>query len=174
MENTDHTLQRIYESYAERLYSYGMQLCQDKSLVQDALHEVFLDLYRQEDRFEEAADKRAYLFAAFRYKLLRMMKKKPSRCDFDEVAVPPSVGGAEEEMIGLEQARLNEALVREMFSSLTQRQREILFLRLSEHMSFQEIADALSIERQSAQNLFGRAVARMRKVFLEETVKDVR
>ena len=81
---------------------------------------------------------------------------------------------SEEKIIGEEQLRMQESLAREMISCLTDRQREILFLRFVERMSFQEISEHLSIERQSAQNLFGRAVGKLRRIFLSETVEKSR
>lgn len=173
MEDVITVLDGIYSEYAGRLFSYGMQLCPDKRLVEDALQETFLDLGRHARAFSQARDKRGYLFASFRYKLLRMKKEHPeySSIDGPDGLDLPQEGTIEETFIGEEQRRLHESRLQEMYSELTPRHREVLFLRFSERMSFKEIADYLSIEPQSAQNLFGRALARLRKIYLEETTE---
>ena len=83
MEDVITVLNGIYSEYAGRLFSYGMQLCPDKRLVEDALQETFLDLGRHARAFSQARDKRGYLFASFRYKLLRMKKEHPEYFAFD-------------------------------------------------------------------------------------------
>ena len=173
MEKVDHSLKGIYQQYADRLYSYGLQICPDKGLVEDALHEVFLDIHRNMEAFSKAENPRNYLFASLRYKLYKMKKGRTGRIDLSQVNVP-EIGTIEEKIIGEEQLRMQESLAREMISCLTDRQREILFLRFVERMSFQEISEHLSIERQSAQNLFGRAVGKLRRIFLSETVEKSR
>ena len=74
MEKVDHSLKGIYQQYADRLYSYGLQICPDKGLVEDALHEVFLDIHRNMEAFSKAENPRNYLFASLRYKLYKMKK----------------------------------------------------------------------------------------------------
>ena len=83
MEDVITVLNGIYSEYAGRLFSYGMQLCPDKRLVEDALQETFLDLGRHARAFSQARDKRGYLFASFRYKLLRMKKEHPEYSSID-------------------------------------------------------------------------------------------
>jgi RNA polymerase sigma factor (sigma-70 family) len=167
MDDTDQILKEIYQEYASRLYAYGLQICPDKVLVEDALHDVFLDLLRNRKTFLKAENKRNYLFAAVRYKIYRQMRGMPEYLDINQTGMMADPS-CEERLIEDEQARLQEALSKEMLASLTPRQREILYLRFVEKMHFQEIASFLSIAPQSAQNLFGRAIARLRKIFLSE------
>ena len=170
VENTKETLSDIYQEFSHRLFSYGLQICLDRSLVEDALQETFLDLHRHKPAFDKAADKRSYLFASLRYKILHLMKEKHGLYHIEHLEAAQE-DTAEDIVIDKERVLLQTSMVKEMFTELSPRQREVLFLRFSEKMSFQEIADYMSIERQSAQNLFGRAVARLRKVFLEEAIE---
>ena len=170
MDEVGSYLKGIYNTYAERLLSYGMVLCHDKGLVEDALHDTYLDLYRNRESFFNAKDPRKYLFAALRYKILRLMKERPVSYEYDKAVEVSEHLTAEETLIQKEQLRMQQTLTKEIIQGLTPRQREVLFLRLEERMSFQEIAEQLYIERQSAQNLFGRAIAKMRKMVLSESI----
>jgi RNA polymerase sigma factor (sigma-70 family) len=170
MEDSSQELKRIYQEYASRLFTYGMNICPDKSLVEDAIHDLFLDLHNHPWTFAKASDKRKYLFASMRYKVYKLKKERleDKGLDLTHTSQEETV---ENKLIFEEQLNYQKLLAREMLLTLTERQREILFLRFFEHLSFQEIADQLSIERQSAQNLFGRAIGKLRRVFLSELVK---
>ena len=77
---------------------------------------------------------------------------------------------ADDRLLRAEQARADNALVREMLSSLSMRQKEILYLRLHDRLSFKDISAIMDINRQSAQNLFQRAVGKLRRIFVGEKV----
>lgn len=173
MDEVGSYLKGIYNTYAERLLSYGMVLCHDKGLVEDALHDTFLDLYRSRESFFKAKDPRKYVFSSFRYKILRLMKERPPLNYDVRKDVVSEHQNAEETLIRQEQIRMQQVLNEGIASSLTSRQREVLFLRLEERMSFQQIAEHLSIERQSAQNLFGRAIAKIRKLVMSESFDSI-
>jgi len=56
-----------------------------------------------------------------------------------------------------------EELVNKLISELPPRQQEALRLRFVEDLEYNEVANVMSINRQSAQNLVVRAVEKLRK-----------
>lgn len=169
MKDSTLELKRLYDHYAKELYVYGMAICADKVLVEDAIQDVFLYIHLHDATFSHAADKKLYLLAALRNKIYRMSHGRQPR--FEEMTVESEMEySAEDRIIGEEQWRINQERVKEMLDSLSMRQREVLYLRFIETMSFKEISEHMSINRQSAQNLFQRAVKRLREVFLAETL----
>ena len=171
MDDIGTFLNGIFQEYASRLFSYGMQICPDKMLVEDAIQETFLDMYRHEDAFSKAKDKRCYIFSSLRYKILSMTEERYSNINLEGMNIPIE-DELENMIIGKENESLRKLMVNELFSELSPHQREVLYLRFSEKMSFKEISEFLSIERQSAQNLFGRTIAKLRKVCLGKTIDE--
>lgn len=165
-------LQSVYQEHAKDLFRYGLSICQDKNVVEDAIQDLFLYLHNHYSTFAKAEDPKRYLFVSLRNRIFKTMKKKPVF-----YAIPPttasSVETADEKMIIDERTRHEKAMVMEMLSNLSPRQREVIYLRFSEQMSYKEIATLLSIEPQSAQNLFGRAIDKLRsKLLLMRNIND--
>lgn len=162
-------LEGIYHDYATELYSYGISICGDKGIVEDAIHDVFIYIHNHMDTFSNAKDKKKYLFASLRNKIYRMSKGRKIHYYASDVKTDYEYS-AEEKIIIAEQLSLDRDLVKEMFASLSMRQREIVYLRFIGMKSFSEISEQMSINRQSAQNLFQRAINKLRGVFLTETI----
>ena len=162
-------LKELYQKYSREIYSYGISICHDKDLVEDTVHEVFVDVFSHLNAFSKAEDEKRYLMSAVRHKLYHVRKKKQENLDIAlmEIAHPDN---ADDRLLGAEQARADNALVREMLSSLSMRQKEILYLRLHDRLSFKDISAIMDINRQSAQNLFQRAVGKLRRIFVGEKV----
>lgn len=165
-------LQGIYNEYAKDLFRYGLSICQDKSIVEDAIQDLFLYLHNHYATFAKAEDTKKYLFASLRNRVFKAMKKKQVFFNIPP-ATASTVETAEEKMIIDERTRREKVMVKEMLSNLSPRQREVIYLRFSEQMSYKEIASFLSIEPQSAQNLFGRAIDKLRsKLLLMRNIND--
>lgn len=163
-------LEIIYSEYAKELYAYGLSFCPDKQRVEDAIHDMFLDLFNHWPAFMASRNRKRYLFASLRHKIYHLTSK--DRIEFDlpmeRMSEPATI---EDSIINEEKRQYDLSLAKEMVSNLNMHQREILYLRFVEKMSFDEIATIMSINRQSAQNLFQRAIGKLRRIFLTEKVK---
>ena len=71
---------------------------------------------------------------------------------------------------GEEQHYVHQKL-QQVCKDLTQREREVLFLKYYEGMSYSEIEQILGLEYQTVRNYMYRAIERLRKIFEEEGVK---
>jgi RNA polymerase sigma factor (sigma-70 family) len=163
-------LEILYGEYAKELYAYGLSFCPDKQRVEDAIHDLFLDLYNHQPALMASRDRKKYLFASFRHKIYHLAKKDRVEFDFpmEKMSEPATI---EDSIINEEKRRYDVSLAKEMVSNLNMHQREILYLRFVEKLSFEEISTIMSINRQSAQNLFQRAIGKLRRIFLTEKVK---
>jgi RNA polymerase sigma factor (sigma-70 family) len=112
---------------------------------------------------------RYYLLKALKIRVLHLLQRqeKPSQSlsslDFEDLWAEPS---SEENYALLEESHNRQELIKKLVSQLPPRQQEALRLRFVEEMDFNEIAEMLSMNRQSAQNLVGRAVEKLRKWLL--------
>ncbi|MDR1743364.1 MAG: sigma-70 family RNA polymerase sigma factor [Dysgonamonadaceae bacterium] len=157
----------IYTTYAEDLFAYGMSCYPDKNLVEDVIHDLFLDIYRRKENLDGIGNMKRYLFSAFRYKIYSQLKNKYlfEAFDSDDCTELLYESDTLEQMEALEKENEQRQLVDRLLSQLNPHQREVIHLRFIEKLSFDEIADVMHINRQSVQNLFGRAINKLRKKF---------
>ena len=157
----------LYKKYIKHLYRYGFFLINDKDLVEDAIHDVFLNLWNSRKNQIDIHNLRAYLYTSVRREVF-LKKKKYNRTSFkieeieDRLLDQPSV---EDLWIRSEDEQENIQRVRSFINNLSDRQREIIFLRYYQNLSYQEISDLLKIDQNYAYNLTSKAFNQLRKQF---------
>lgn len=147
----------IYEKFFQPLCSYGDKICPDKSLVEDVIQDVFIHLWTKKENLGSTSTIKFYLFLCLKRRLLRVLsqeKKRPHTISdvyrFDlTLKVSPDVPSEAEEM----QVRLADAL-----KQLTNRQKEVIYLKFYNNLSFQEVASIMGIEVRSVYNLIARTI----------------
>lgn len=157
----------LYDRLAEDILSYGYKLCRDKSLVEDALQEVFVSCWEKRHSLPPVANVKSYLFTAIRNRLYRKMKSSPSwdpledggntlfnldiRIDPDAFDDIPDRGNL-------------ITKVKSMVEQLSDRQKEIVYLKYFEGMDYKEIEQIMGLEYQSLRNLMAKALKNLRKL----------
>jgi len=157
--------QQIYTNYVRVLFSYGNKITTDFSLVEDCVHDLFVELWGRKEHLGDTTSLKLYLFKGLKRKIIRKLAHQ-KKTIFTENAPPSSFGFTSSYESSLIREQLTEEqhrrLVRAM-ANLTERQREVLFLRFHVNMSYEEIADLLSLNYQSVSNLVFRAMKTLRK-----------
>jgi len=142
---------QIYDLYARDLFNYAYKITDDRELIEDVIHDLFLDLWNAK-HLSETNSIKFYLFAALRKKLATVRKinahrfeKEAEALDIAEVEV-----SIENELIDQE---VRQQLIQQLHRSyqlLTDRQQQALNLRFYMHFSNEEIAQIMGVNYQSA------------------------
>lgn len=153
----------FYVDYYRRLYNYGMKLNQDTALIEDVIQETFLHLWTQKRNLDHVDSLKSYLFGVFRFKLLeqfRTIKKRESiAIDLLQDTVQFSV---EHFIIEHESHLVTQEKIKHALAKLSDRQREIVFLKFYENLSYEEIAVVLDITVKGSYKLMARAIAELK------------
>jgi RNA polymerase sigma factor (sigma-70 family) len=157
----------LYRENVRAMYRYGMSLVAvSEAFVFDCIHDVFTEIWVKRSRLSVPVNVRYYLLKALKIRILHLLQRqeKPtqplSNIDYEDLWAEPS---PEENYALLEESHNRQELIKKLMSQLPPRQQEALRLRFVEEMDFNEIAEMLSMNRQSAQNLVARAMEKMRK-----------
>jgi len=154
-------LAALYDEHGARLYRYAVLLLADAAAAEDALQESFCRLARMLPKKPEVLTL-AYATTVVRnecYTLLRKRRRAPaSQAPLLEPASPES---SEEERVMLEQ----------LLKGLPPEQREVVFLKVFEGMTFQEIADLCGTSINTAASRYRYALGTLRRV-LEPSVEQ--
>ena len=166
LNGDDQVLSLIYLQYSSSLFDYGCRFTKDSDLVKDCIQEVFCNLLRTRKNLSETDSVKFYLLKSLKRKILREMqqsvKKLVSINDQDysfELSLRNNVDDQLNELNEEKQQALVEAL-----ESLTDRQKEAIYLRFNRGLEYEEISVILNLNYQSARALIHRAIEKLREV----------
>lgn len=144
--------QQLYRLYARELLRYGHRVTDDRALVEDSIHDLFLELWQRRATLAEAESVKFYLFRSLRYKINHALRRDPLHhaADLDAVPTLTEEGTYESQLIERESREALFRQLRERYEQLTPRQREALNLRFYQHFSNEEIARIMGVNYQSA------------------------
>ncbi len=162
-------LEAIYRQEIDFLLAYGLKFSPDPSLVEDAVHDLFVDLWKQRATLGENDHIRRYLLVALRRRVVRQLEKRrkwdnelapADQLEFEaDLAIDEVL--VEQELAGERADALKKA-----FKALSARQKEAIFLRYFQEMSYQDISTIMEINYQSVRNLVFSGIAALRKYLL--------
>src|SRR5438876_4177874 len=78
-------MQVLFARHHVRVYRFVLRLVGEPSRAEDLISEVFLDVWRQADRFEARSQVSTWLLAIARYKALSALRRRPDE-ELDEEA----------------------------------------------------------------------------------------
>ena len=158
-------LESIYREHIDALLKYGCQFSRDSNLIQDCVHDLFVELWRNRSGLGTTDNIRPYLLVALRRKIIKQVKrlqKTQNDRDTEEInfiAVP----AIDETIIGKEISLEQSAQIKQAMANLSKRQREALYLKYYKGLSYDEICEALGINYQSVRNLVFGGIKALRK-----------
>lgn len=161
---------KLYERFFHPLYNYACKFTTNTALIEDSLHDLFLQVWKSRLRLNAAPGSvKNYLFKAIRHHIFHKLKaeQKNTRTSADDPVFDLRLN-RETEIIQEEQlARLQQQLAKALVT-LTPRQREAIFLRYYENFSYPEIARMLGLSQKATYKLIGRAISQLRKLSIAD------
>lgn len=163
----------IYKIYLNPLYLYGTKLCNDESLVKDAIQEVFLDLYlKREKNKTNPGNLKFYLILALKRNLIRKLKRNRKILKYsssNELVFEP-VYCIEKKIIEEEIDKEVNLEILNILKKLPAKQKEAIYLRFNESLEYTEIAELLQISVESVRKQVYRGLKKIRESFGENTL----
>ncbi|MEA5404840.1 sigma-70 family RNA polymerase sigma factor [Arcicella sp. DC2W] len=155
----------LYRLHVKAMYRYGMSLvAASEAFVFDCIHDVFTEIWIKRNRLIVPDNVRYYLLKALKNRILHLLSRKERSHqtfneEFEDFLVEPS---AEEIFTQKEEATNRQEMITKLVSQLSHRQQEALRLRFAENMNYEQIAEIMLVNKQSAQNIVFRAVEKLR------------
>ena len=164
----------IYREYSQGVYAYGMHFTSDKGLVEDCIQDVFIKIFQNRRHLQSTDNIKLYLFIALKNKLFNIFRKDIKYSQIDSLEpVFAAEYTIEDEIIENEREQfLNEKMIR-MLEVLSPRQKEIIYYRFVEGLSYEEICQIMDMNYQSTQNLIQRSLKKLRTTFSQAEMQFV-
>lgn len=160
--------EQIYRMHSRNLLSYGKRLCADHDQVQDAVQDVFMEIWKRRATLCELNTIRFYLFRVLRNRLVKQISGHTDPLlhpqELDDEAERLSIPSVDFFLTEQETTERVQRQLRHSIESLPQRQREALTLAFYDQLSNAEIAQIMHINTQSVTNHISRALLTLRSL----------
>ncbi|MGQ8334912.1 RNA polymerase sigma factor [Sunxiuqinia sp. A32] len=155
-------LGNIFREYFLDLVAYGLKIIKSEDLVKDRIQELFVYLWERRLKLPEVKNVRVYLLICLKNDLLQTLKSvKHDKLDLT-VHNSPFVISIEDFIIEKEQEFELAGKVASCLEKLTDRQREIVYLRFYLNLQFPQLAEVMHMNIQSVRNLLFRTLEKIR------------
>ena len=159
-------LDYIFEKHVRLLYAYGGKISKDGSLVEDCIQDVFVELWNKRGNLSSTDNIKFYLFKSLRRRIVRktyeaqreLTHQKRALALFEEIEFSFESILIQNQNSVDQQKQLQEAL-----EKLSKRQREAVYLKFYEKMTYEQMAEVLDIDLKSSYKLIGKALDVLRK-----------
>lgn len=166
MSGDQEAFDQIYTDHVDHLIRYGQSFTQDAGIIDDSVQELFCRIWQKRERLRQTDNIRYYLIAAFRKELLKGIKKAKRNSLIGKFFPESSIGfSASLEATLIQEESRTEQLINlgQGFEKLSSRQKEIVYLKYYNEMSFDEIGEIMELDKKAVYNAMSKAMMVLRK-----------
>ncbi|MDR8392708.1 sigma-70 family RNA polymerase sigma factor [Aliifodinibius sp. S!AR15-10] len=155
---------KLFCRYYSKLYNYGYNIIPDRELVRDCIQELFLTLWNKREGINEPHSVKAYLISSFRRLIFRKLNKHRNRKKRNQVYTDNFLEescNVEELMVHCETKKELKQKLEEAIDSLSDRQKESIYLKFYQGLTTDEISIVMEVNKQSVYNHVSVAISNM-------------
>jgi len=149
----------LYYRYINQLYDYGVRLAKDPQLAEDCIQELFAYLWENRQKLPDVRAVKPYLLVSLKRRVFRKLaEQKRDLSKMHELLNARSYSfdpSPNEQTDGL-------PALKEAFDRLSEKQKEVVYLRFYNQLTYEEIAEVMNVQVKAIYKLMGRAIAHLR------------
>jgi RNA polymerase sigma-70 factor (ECF subfamily) len=146
----------LFRAYYETLFRFGSKFTTDTELLEDSIQELFIELWQARSATVVLSVK-AYLLKSLKYKLLKAFRKNGRLLPLNDNDLSFELSH-ESFLIAKQENAEKKRLVVDALRRLSNRQREIIYLKYYQNLSYEEVSEIMNINYQVARNLLYQAI----------------
>ena len=146
----------LFRTHYELLCRYGGKFTTDPNLLEDCIQELFIELWQAKTR-TTVISVRAYLLKSLKYKILKAYRKSRDVVPIGDDETPFELSHESFLIAGEEDAEKKRLLLKAL-EQLSGRQKEIIYLKYYQNLSYAEVSEIMNINYQVARNLLYQAI----------------
>ncbi|HEV7622369.1 MAG TPA: sigma-70 family RNA polymerase sigma factor [Flavisolibacter sp.] len=156
-------LGKLFALYYSTLYQYGIKICQDTSIAEDAIQELFIDLWQKKTP-PPLLSVKAYLLQAIKFKLYKNFRNTKETTSFDEKNEQVFELSHLSFLIAQEEDTQKGRRILNALNQLAPRQKEVIYLKIYKELSYEEVSSIMQINYQVVRNLLCQALKNLRNL----------
>ena len=136
-------MQVLFARHHVRVFRFVVRLVRNELTAEDLISEVFLDVWRQADRFEGRSAVTTWLLSIARFKALSALRRRPDE-ELDEETAGAIEDPSDDPEVALDK-KDKGAIIRKCLTGLSAEHREIIDLVYYHEKSVEEVAEIVGI-----------------------------
>ena len=160
LDGDQEALSHIYFHYYDFLFDYGRKHTSNKQMVEDAIQDIFISFIKARKRIGIVKNLNGYLIATFRRQLFLDLNKQRKTILTENLAEESFdyFRSTDEDISEIGDREQLYLTIKQCVSKLTNKQKEIMFLRFESGISYTEIAEILNISVDSCYKSIYRSI----------------
>lgn len=168
-KDDEYALKVLFDRYFIPLCSFSAKITNQNQLAEEAVADVFIELWKRRSYLDIKDNVKAYLFKMVRNISLNVIRKNSVLVDsFNEQEIKQFSISPEQEFITKE----NTASIEDLLFVIPEPAKTVFLMNREENFSYKEIADILKISVKTVESHMGKALKLLRlaleKSFLKE------
>jgi RNA polymerase sigma-70 factor (ECF subfamily) len=167
-------MEQIYEKYKNEFFMYAMKILRNEDLAYDAVHNAFVAIIEQKNKYFNLSDH------DFRYSAITIVKNKSidifrKQKTYADMPIEESKQYSDSEEVSVEQQAIRASEYEVMMKCLKQIDevsQQVLRMKYYHNMSYKEIGERLSMKPKHVETKIARAKEKMRKLIRSEVSDD--
>jgi RNA polymerase sigma-70 factor (ECF subfamily) len=153
---------RLYELQAPRLYGVALRVTRQAPLASDAVHDAFLQVWRNAGRFETARGApEAWLLSLVRYRALDIARRRGRELSRDDLDLPEPVDEDADPLERLADSR-DAAALHACLKQLETERRKLVLLAFVDGLSHSEVAERVNMPLGTVKSWIRRSLQSLR------------
>jgi RNA polymerase sigma factor (sigma-70 family) len=156
----------LLKKYYTVVLNYGVRFYRDKEFVKDCVQDLFVEIWNRREYLSDVISVKSYLLQSLRKNIIRESTRLKWFREADKISEEQDFNvefDIETYLISRELENESLQKLRSELDNLTKRQREAIFLRFTQDLSYEEIANIMDINYRSVVNLIHEAIKAIRK-----------
>jgi RNA polymerase sigma-70 factor, ECF subfamily len=171
-EGDNSAVQDCLNAYGGLVWSLARRMCPNTDDAEDAVQEIFIDVWKNASRFDAAqASETTFIAMIARRRLidrLRKTNRQPSADSLEDILVEPSDNSARQMQMSVEAGEAARAM-----KELRPEQRQVLNLSIFQGLSHQEISNLTGMPIGTVKTHARRGLIQIREILGTSTGKEV-
>ncbi|MEQ6120464.1 sigma-70 family RNA polymerase sigma factor [Reichenbachiella sp. MALMAid0571] len=166
-------LDKIYMEQFPSMYSYGLKIHNDHDFIIDSIQELFAELWAKRESLGEASSIKFYLLKSIKRKIIKKLNRLSPTSSLNNInerynfEVEYSI--EHDIILSDTSVEQSQGLIKAL-NKLSDRQREIIYLRFYLGLKFEQISEIMSIKNQSARNLLFDGVSKLKAILISSLI----
>lgn len=159
-------LSTMFDRHVGALLSYGKLFTTDACLIEDCIQDVFVTLWEKRAGLGAAVSVKHYLCSALRRRLLRKLQAQRKMRGSQDLLTSPAMPTEDAyEVWLLRQQRHDEVrqALQVLIARLTPQQKRVIYLKFYEHLSYEEIARLMKLNKRTVYNTCSAAIKHLQE-----------
>lgn len=152
---------QLFEDYYKELYLFARKYLADKEVAEEIVQDVFIALWENKINIYIATSLKSYLYTSVKNRSINYLKSKIYNLNF--VGIEEAIKESREIQADkqLELTELNN-VIKEAVEMLPPRCKEMFHLSRNSEMTYQEIADALDVSKETVKSQISEALKKIK------------